>query len=134
MTYSMMDLSELSHLVKKFVLLPDWPNLTMMVDLSVRIYSVGVHPGVQQYLSEGYQLSKDEPHIHQLDIGGGWECSWDTNEQCGQDKESGQVDSDHSLKEEILKEVCSIDNAKEKNGWEVNCQNCVHDPSFKRYL
>ena len=106
----------------------------MMVDLSVSIYSVGVHPGVQQHLCEGDQLGEDEPDINQLDIGGGGEGSRNTDEQGSQDKEGGQVYSDHCLEEEILKEVCSIDNAKEENGWEVNCQNCVHDSSFKRYL
>ena len=105
----------------------------MMVDLPVLIHPPGVHPGVQQNRNEGDSLGEDEPDIHQLDIRGSGEGAGDADEQCGENKEGGQVDGHNSFKEEIFEKVCSIDNAEEKKGWKVNCQNCICNSSLECY-
>ena len=104
-----------------------------MVDLPVLIHPPGVHPGVQQHLNEGDSLGEDEPDIHQLDIRGGGEGAGDADEQGGENKEGSQVNGHNSFKEKIFEKVCGIDNAEEKKGWKVNCQNCICDSPLKCY-
>ena len=33
------------------------------------------------------------------------------------------------LKEEFFEEVCGVDNGKDKNGWQVDCEDGIQDPA-----
>ena len=83
-----------------------------MIDLPVIIHSAGIHPGVEQHLHEGDHDGKYQPDIHHLHIGSGGKRARNTDEQCSQDKEGGEVDGDNSFKEEVFEEVGSVDNAQ----------------------
>ena len=34
-----------------------------------------------------------------------------------------------NLKEEFLEEVCGVDNGEDKDGWKVDCEDGVEDPT-----
>merc|ERR1711892_847109 len=96
-----------------------------MVDLSILTNSVRVHPGVKTNLHERNELRKNKPDVNHLDIGSGWKARGHADEEGSKDQQGGQIDSDNSFKEEIFKEVCSVDNCKDKYSWEIYCESCV---------
>ena len=57
------------------------------------------------------KLSKDEPDVDHLDIGGGGQRLGHADEEGGQHQQRGQVHRHHRLKEEWFEEVGSIDNS-----------------------
>ena len=89
----------------------------MMVYFSILIDPEQVHPGVQQNLHEWDHLGKYQPNINHLHIGSWRKALGDTDEEGGEDKEGGQVDSHHSFKKEVFEEVSSIDDDENKDGW-----------------
>ena len=89
----------------------------MMVDFSLTIIFLGVHPCVKQHLHEGDGLGEDQPDIHHLHIGGGGKGARDTDKESCQHQEGSQVNSHDSFKEKIFKKVCCVDNAEEQEGW-----------------
>ena len=89
----------------------------MVVNFSLFIYPVHVNPRVEKDFCKGNQLGKNQPNVNHLDVGSGGKALRNTDEERGEDKEGGEVDSDDSFKEEVLEEVCSIDNDKDKYGW-----------------
>ena len=106
----------------------------MVIDLPGLADPEDVHPSIEQNLCKGDQLDKYEPNINHLDIGGGWQALGHTDEQCGQHQEGGQVHCHCSFEKIIFEEVCSIDYTKDEEGWEVNCEDCIIDPSFENYF
>ena len=105
----------------------------MMVYLSILTDSVQIHPCVKN-LNKRNHLGKDEPNINHLHIGSGGEALGDTDEEGGEDKEGGQVDSHNCFKEEVFEEVCSIDNDEDEDSWKVDCKDCVVDSSSQSNL
>ena len=88
-----------------------------MVDVSVFIYSVKIHPRVEKNLNKWNHLGKNEPNIHHLNIGSGWQGLRNTDEEICENQERGEVDGDNGFKEEILEEVCSVDNDEDEESW-----------------
>ena len=101
-----------------------------MIDLPVLIDPVQVHPGVQQHLNKRNHLGKYQPNINHLHIGCGGEALGDTDEEGGEDEEGGQVNSHHSFEKEIFEEICSIDNDEDEDGWKVDCEDGIVNPSL----
>ena len=58
----------------------------------------------------------------------------DTDEEGGEDKEGGEVDCYYGFKEEIFEEIRSIDDDKDEDGREVDCEDCIVDSSPKSNL
>ena len=58
----------------------------------------------------------------------------DTDEEGGEDKEGGEVDCYYGFKEEIFEEIRSIDDDKDEDGWEVDCEDCIVDSSLQEYF
>ena len=58
----------------------------------------------------------------------------DTDEKGGEDKEGGEVDRYYGFKEEIFEEIRSIDDDKDEDGWEVDCEDCIVDSSLQEYF
>ena len=66
-------------------------------------------------LCKGNKLSKNEPNVNHLDIGGGGQRLGHADEEGGQHQQRGQVHCYLRLEEEGLEKVCSVDNAKDKD-------------------
>ena len=56
--------------------------------------------GMHDYLGKGNQLSKDEPDVYHLDIGGGGQRLRHADEEGGQHQQRGQVHRHLSLEKE----------------------------------
>ena len=86
---------------------------------------------MQQHLCKRNQLSEDQPNINHLDISSRWKALGNTDEERSENKERSKVDCNNCLKEEVLKEVCGVDDDEDENGWQVDCQNGIVDSSFE---
>ena len=104
----------------------------MMVDLPplLSFHSHGVHESVENDLGKGNELAKDEPDVHHLDVGGGRETASHTDEQCGEDKEGGEVDRDNGFKEKLLEKVGAVDNDQDEEGRDINSHDSIHHTSL----
>ena len=74
------------------------------------------------------QLSKDQPDVDHLDIGGGGQRLGHADEEGGQHQQRGQVHRHHRLEEERLEEVGGVDNAEDEYGGQEGGQELIHDP------
>ena len=77
------------------------------------------------------ELRKDEPHIDHLHVSGAGQSRRHTDEQGGQDQESGQVHRHDRFEEELLEEVGCVHDAEHQDGRQVDCEDRVHDSPTK---
>ena len=89
---------------------------------------------MQQHLHKCNHLGKDEPNINHLDVGCLGEGARDTDEEGGEDKEGGQVDSHNCFKKEVFEEISCINNDQDKECRKVYCKNGIVDPSLQNYF
>ena len=65
-----------------------------MVDDSIALhitFSVTLHDGLKEHLDEGNELSKYEPEIDHLDVGGGGKLVHGSSEDCGHHQHYSQI-------------------------------------------
>ena len=55
----------------------------------------------------------------------------DTDEEGGEDKEGGEVDSHHSFKKEVFEEIGGINNDEDKECRKIYCKNSIVNPSLQ---
>ena len=96
-------------------------------------YTRLVRAGLNSYLKERDELSKNEPDIDHLDVGSFGEGTRHTDEQGRENQLGSQIHSNNSFKKEILEEVCSIDNGENEKGGEVGGQQLVENPPFEHH-
>ena len=103
-----------------------------MVDLPplLSFHSHGIHESVENDLGKGNELTKDEPDVHHLDVGGGRETPSHTDEQRGEDQEGGEVNGDDSFEEKLLEKVGAVDDYHDEKGGDINCHDGIHHPSL----
>ena len=82
-------------------------------------------------LNPGNELRKDEPDINHLHVSRAGQGRWHADEQGGQDQESGQVHRHDRFEEELLEEVGCVHDAEHQDGWQVDCEDRVHDSPTK---
>ena len=70
-------------------------------------------------------MTKYEPDVDHLDIGGGGQRLRHADEEGGQHQQRGQVHRHHRLEEERLEEVGGIDNAEDEDSWQVGGENLI---------
>ena len=102
-----------------------------MIRFCILVNSVYVHPGMQKNLHKRNRLCEDQPNIDHLYVGCGWKTLRNTDEESGKYKEGSEVDSDNSLKEEVFKEVCGVDNDEDENSRQVDCKDGIINSSFE---
>ena len=78
------------------------------------------------YFSKRNKLSKDEPDVNHLDIGGGGQRLGHADEEGSQHQQRGQVHCDLSLEEERLEEVGGVDDAEDEYGGQEGGQELIH--------
>ena len=76
------------------------------------------------------QLSKDQPDVDHLDIGGGGQRLGHADEEGGQHQQRRPVDRHHRLKEERLEEVGGVDNTQDEKGGKEGGEELIDDPSI----
>ena len=105
----------------------------MMVDIPVILNPHLVNECVKKNLKERNELSKYQPDINHLNVGGGWHAAGDTDEEGGEDEECCEVDTDNGFEKEGFEEVCDVHNDQDQHGGEVGCQKLIFNSSFKKY-
>ena len=101
-----------------------------MIYLPVFRYSVKIHPGVEENLHKRNNLGKNQPNINHFNIGSWGEALGDTDEEGGEDKEGGEVDSHHSFKKEVFEEIGGINNDEDKECRKIYSKNSIVNPSL----
>ena len=106
-------------LESKIYILINFYCFSMMVNVPVLLCPHLVNVCVQEHLTEGQDLTEDEPNINHLNIGGGRKASRDADKEGRKNKEGCQVDADNSFEKERFEEVCNVNNGENQHSRQV---------------
>ena len=75
-------------------------------------------------------MTKYEPDVDHLDIGGWGQRLGHADEEGGQHQQRRQVHCHHRLEEEGLEEVGGVDNTQDEKGGKEGGEELIDDPSI----